>query len=57
MGWLSDMSDEEFAAWLRTVPRERSPEQVARAERAHDVECGEYVNRHASVHHYGESRH
>lgn len=51
------MSDEEFAAWLRTVPRERTPEQVERAERAHDADVGDYVNRHQSVHHYGESRH
>ena len=54
---LMIMTDTEFAAWLRSYPREKSPEQVARDERAHDVEVGDYVNSHMSVHHYGEAAH
>ena len=53
---LSEMSDQEFADWLRSVPREKSPEEVMRGERAHDRQVGPYVPHH---HHgyYEEARH
>lgn len=56
MEGLSDMSDLEFAEWLRSLPREKSPEEVERLEAQRDKERGPYVPHH---HHsyYAEARH
>jgi hypothetical protein len=51
------LSDEEFVAWLRSMPRERSPEQVDQVERQHDAERGEYIPHGFITHHYGEAQH
>jgi len=51
------MSDQEFAAWLRTVPRTVTPGEVERRERSRDAVRGYYVNHHLHVHHVEESRH
>lgn len=51
------MSDEEFAKWLRSVPRTVGPEEVVQRERVKDITRGEYLNHNLSVHHYGEARH
>lgn len=51
------MTDQEFADWLKSAPRERTWEEVELAIIQHDAERGEYVNPNLSVHHYGESRH
>lgn len=51
------MTDGEFAAWLRSLPRELSPEDVDRLGHEHDVEQGDWINPHESVHHWEESRH
>lgn len=50
------MTDHEFAAWLRSLPREIPPEKVMEAEEAHDAEVGPYIPHH---HHatYEGSRH
>lgn len=50
------MSDQEFAEWLRTYPREVTPEEVEAVEERRDKERGPYVPHH---HHsyYSESRH
>lgn len=50
------MNDEEFAAWLRTYPREKSPEEVVAAERRHDQIEGPYVPHHHRAY-YGEAGH
>jgi hypothetical protein len=49
------MTDHEFAAWLRSTPREKSPEEVDRIEHAHDVERGPWVANQIVHHEYGES--
>lgn len=52
------MTDSEFAAWLRSLPREVPAEEVERLEHQHDVERGPYVPHGGNVHHVpGESRH
>lgn len=51
------MSDQEFAAWLRSLPRVMSPEEVDQRERLRDITRGEYLNHNLSVHRYSESRH
>ena len=50
------MTEREFADYLRSLPREQSPEEVERREHEHDVERGPYVPHH---HHpyFEESRH
>ncbi len=50
------MTDQEFAAWLRTVPREVPPEKVEEAEQLRAAEAGPYVPHH---HHpyFGEAAH
>ena len=50
------MTDSEFAAFLRSVPREKPEEQVIENEKRHDRVQGPYVPHH---HHpyYEESRH
>lgn len=51
-------SDSEFAAWLRSMPREKPPEEVEQVERQHDVDRGPYVPHGGEVHHSSdESRH
>lgn len=58
MEWVSSMTDEEFAAWLRSVPRSMSQEDVDRAVAARDREQGRYVPHGGAVHHVeGESAH
>lgn len=55
---LAGLPEEGFAAFLRSVPRVKSPEQVADAVRLRDVETGEYVPHGGFVHHSpDESRH
>ena len=59
-GWQEGvlrMTDQEFAAWLRSLPREQSEEESARLEHEHDLARGEYVNPHLTPHHYGEAAH
>lgn len=52
------MTDAEFAAWLRSVPREKPPEEVGRVERERDTVRGPYVPHGGEVHHSSdESRH
>lgn len=55
MEGLSEMSDQEIADWLRSYPREKSPEEVAAAEHRRDRERGEYGQQ--DHHEFGESRH
>lgn len=50
------MNDQEFAAWLRSLPRETPPEEAEAAELAHDVEVGPYVPHHHHAY-YGEAGH
>lgn len=49
------MSDQEFAQWLRSVPREVPADEVERRERQRDAERGEWINPHQFPHHFGES--
>ena len=49
------MTDQQFAAWLRSLPREQSEEQVHRSGRQHDAEQGEWVANQIVHHEYGES--
>ena len=51
------MTDLEFAAFLRSLPREQSEEESARLGHEHDLARGEYVNPHLTPHHYGEAAH
>lgn len=51
------MSDREFSAWLRSLPRELSQAEVDHRERFKDVTRGEYFNHHLNVHIFEESRH
>lgn len=44
------------ADWLRTVQREKTPDEVHKAERARDRQRGEYIPHHHRTY-YGESRH
>lgn len=48
-------TDQQFADWLRSLPRERSADQVARTERQHDTERNPWGV--ADHHEYGEARH
>ncbi len=51
------MTDEQFAAWLRSLPRVVAPERVEEIEHQHDVERGPYAPPCLTIHHeYGESR-
>ena len=50
--------DTEWAEWLKSLPRERTPEESARYERERDTERGPYVPHGGIVHHVQqESRH
>ncbi len=51
------MTDREFAEWLRSVPREKSAEDVERAVRFNDITHGEYFNQNMNTHHWGEAQH
>lgn len=51
------MTDEEFAAWLRSLPRELSQEEVSSRIRLRDDTEGEYFNHNLTVHHFGEGAH
>ena len=51
-------SDQEFAEYLRSLPREKSAEQVEQEIAERDAELGPYVPHGGEVHHIpGESRH
>lgn len=50
------MTDQEFATWLRSLPREVPPESVEEAEQAHDAEVGPYIPHHHHAY-YGEAGH
>lgn len=51
------MTDQEFAEFLRKVPREIPEGEVVARGRVHDNTDGEYFNHHLFPHHYGESEH
>lgn len=52
------MSDQEFAEFLKSLPREKSEAEVEDIERQHDAERGLYIPHGLSVHHLAdESRH
>lgn len=51
------MTDTEFAAWLRSIPREIPEEEVNRRTHLHDTEQGDWVNPHEFPHHFGEAAH
>lgn len=52
------MSDEEFYAWLRSIGRTLSQEDVNRVERERDARRGLYVPHGGVAHHVeGESAH
>lgn len=57
MEGLSRMTDTEFAAWMRSLPREKTQEQVDSLIQGRDLEEGEYVNHNLFVHHFGEAGH
>lgn len=50
------MTDQEFAEWLRSLPRETTWEQVEIAGIEHDRERGPWVGNQVVHHEYGESR-
>lgn len=50
------MTDTEFAAWLRSLPREVPPEKVEQAVHQRDAERGPWVANQVVHHEYGESR-
>jgi hypothetical protein len=50
------MTDQEFADFLRSLPREIPPEKVEEIEREHDAERGVFQPL-PGHHHYGESHH
>lgn len=55
---LIHMTEEEFAEFLRSLPRELPPERVAELERDRDHQRGPYLPHGSEVHHYSdESRH
>lgn len=56
MEGLSEMSEKEFADWLRSVPREKSPQAAQAAEEKRDQERGPYVPHHHHAY-YAEARH
>lgn len=49
------MTDREFAEWLKSVPRERTWEEVEMAINHHDREQGEWVGNRVVHHEYGEA--
>jgi len=51
------MTDKEFAAYLRSLPREKSQEQVDQVEHQHDLEVGEWINPHLNPHEFGGAQH
>lgn len=52
------MTEEEFAEFLRSLPRELPPERVVELERDRDHQRGPYLPHGSEVHHYSdESRH
>lgn len=51
------MSDEEFADWLRSVPREIPADKVEEIEHRHDVERGAYSPNGLITHCWGEAQH
>jgi hypothetical protein len=57
MAGVISMTDTEFAAMLRSVPRELTPEESDVRERRRDAERGAYVSPTETTHHCGESAH
>lgn len=52
------MTDQEFADWLKSMPRERTWEEVEALIREHDTLTGPVIPSSEIVHHTtGESRH
>jgi hypothetical protein len=51
------MTDNEFATYLRSLPREMSQAEVDQVEHQHDLENGDWVNPHLAPHVYGEAAH
>lgn len=51
------MTDQEFADWLGSMPRGKSPKESEELERQHDVERGPYVPRSEITYHCGEAAH
>lgn len=51
------MTESEFNAFMRSLPREKSQAEVDQVEHQHDLEVGEWVNPHLAPHVYGESGH
>jgi hypothetical protein len=49
------MTDREFADWLKSVPRERTWEEVELTIIEHDRERGPWVANQVVHHEYGES--
>lgn len=49
------MTEREFADWLKSVPRERTWEEVELAIIQRDAEQGEWVGNRIVHHEYGES--
>lgn len=54
---MGTLSDQQLAAFLKSVPRVIPESEVVRIEQARTARQGYYVNAHMSVHHYEESRH
>lgn len=50
------MTDSEFDAFMRSLPREKSQAEVDHIEHEHDAEQGEWMANGAVHHTYGESR-
>lgn len=56
--WVIAMTDQEFADWLKSVPRERTWEEVELLIMERDRERGPYIPHGQNVHHSTqESRH
>lgn len=51
------MTESEFNAFMRSLPREKSQAEVDQVEHQHDLEVGEWVNPHLAPHSFGESAH
>lgn len=50
------MTDQEFAEWLKSIPREKTWEEVELAIIQHDAKTGPWVGNQIVHHEYGESR-
>lgn len=50
-------TDQEFADYLKSMPREQSEAEVARHEAEHDLSRGAWVDLHRAHHEFGEAAH